>query len=152
VNDINLYWSIGLFGMLLYLCSAVFFSFRARAEFDNLLKLLYANHRNEWERLGEPIGFHWRPISVKRFTWFPFGNENAIARTKTVYRWMFNVPTWITGNQDARGAYARYRRAFLIVTGLQIIQVLCIIGLIVFALYLMNSPTLILAPTPPGWK
>lgn len=62
---------------------------------------------------------------------FLFGNENAIARTKTVYRWLLDTPSWITGNQDARDAYARYRRDFLIVIGLQIILVLCFVGFVV---------------------
>jgi hypothetical protein len=131
MNDIDLYWSIGLFGILLYACSLIFFSFRVQAEFDNLLKLLYATHRDEWERLGKPIGFRWHPISVNMFTSFLFGNENAIARNKTMYRWLLNTPTWIIGNQDSCDAYARYRRDLLIVTGLQIILGLCFVGFMV---------------------
>ena len=83
---------------LLLLCDLIV-SFRT---FDELVRLEYQEHYDEWMRKGKPDGFFWHP---KESTWF----GSSLARNKLSFLWLFVTPEWIKQSSQARRLLKRLR-------------------------------------------
>ena len=65
--------------------------------FDVLVRLMYRDHRMEWEAAGRPVGMFWRPQEVGRFA---LRSDFAMQRLSFV--WLFRTPVWMDGNAVAK--------------------------------------------------
>ena len=75
----------------------LFFSFRS---FDELLRVQVSVARPEWEKMGKPSGYFWKPPE-----------SNSITPRLRGYiwsRWFLHRPHWAESSESAR-AYARFR-------------------------------------------
>lgn len=65
--------------------------------FDVLVKLMYRNHRTEWEAAGRPAGMFWRPPEVDGFAFM-----SGFAMQRLSFVWLFRTPVWIGGDAAAK--------------------------------------------------
>jgi hypothetical protein len=64
--------------------------------FDVLIKLMYRDHKSEWEANGHPTAMFWRPEEVG---WFAFRSDFAMKRLQ--FLWLFKTPEWIRHDASA---------------------------------------------------
>lgn len=64
------------------------------ASFELLVYILYARHRSDWERAGEPIGLGQSGIRIGLYSWL-------IARHKLQKHLLFHVPSWVREDKFA---------------------------------------------------
>lgn len=58
------------------------------ASFEMLVYILYAHHRSDWERAGEPIGLGQSGIRIGLYSWL-------FARHKLQKQLLFHIPSWV---------------------------------------------------------
>ena len=68
---------------------------------DRLIAAQYESHRDAWERDGKPRGTFWLPADEDiRF---------QIKARLVVFGWLFETPSWVEGDNNARRLLSRYR-------------------------------------------
>jgi hypothetical protein len=80
------------------LCAALI----ALLTFDELVKLEYQEHYDEWVQDGKPDGFWW---CHKESTWL----RSSLARNKVSFYWLFVTPEWIKLSAQAKRLLRRLR-------------------------------------------
>jgi hypothetical protein len=83
--------SANIWIVLLPLIAVLFTSFCA---FDTLVKRLHDQYPDEWDRVGRPYGFFWRPKS-RTLRWMSSG----FAMQKLAFVWLFSTPEWMKQEQ-----------------------------------------------------
>jgi hypothetical protein len=71
------------------------FGFLAVFHHDRLVRRLYERHRDEWSRLGGPVGFFWRPPEG-------LGATSLMAFMKSSMMWAFRLPEPPAKDAEAR--------------------------------------------------
>lgn len=71
--------------------------------FDRLLRIQYSKHKQEWEREGCAIGFFWVPPGAKAWS-------GGWVRSEVISAWSSSRPGWVDADEEARHAYARFKR------------------------------------------
>jgi hypothetical protein len=82
--------------------------------FDRLVKVQYADFKDEWEKNGSPHGFFWLPkesASKVKVTPKP---SSTRARTKHLFSWVFRTPEWIKQDQQAKSDIFKLRSLLVI--------------------------------------
>ena len=72
---------------------------RSFVAFDRLLRIEWAEHRDQWESDGRPGGFFWRPQGAA--WWWP----GSFARWRAFRHWVSGPRAWI--DQDDRASELR---------------------------------------------
>jgi hypothetical protein len=72
--------------------------------FDRLLRVLFSQHRTEWERCGHPLGFFWVPKDAKT-------ERSGMARSTVFTGWSFRTPGWVTQSPESLLTYRLFKRA-----------------------------------------
>lgn len=75
-----------------------------------LFRLLYSNHREEWERIGCPAGMWSVPQEILDAPTRK-GFRSSLAATRALWAWLFRTPEWIKTEEKARSALHRMRVA-----------------------------------------
>lgn len=87
----------------------IFFMLAAFYYFDRMIKIQYAEFKDEWEKAGRPHGFFWVPKeSTGRSKVLPKGASTR-ARTRQFFSWLFRAPEWLTQNSAAKNHLLKVR-------------------------------------------
>ncbi len=78
---------------------------RAFINFDRLIKLQYARHKEEWVRDGMPSGFIWRA---------PENGVFSLSRNRVAVVLMFKTPGWAANEPEALEYLRTLRTSVLI--------------------------------------
>jgi len=78
--------------------------FRSFKLWDELMALVHGNHPDTWNKLGQPIGYFWRPEepAVKTL-------PSMAARRKLTTAWLSEVPEWMPEDGPERVKLAAWR-------------------------------------------
>lgn len=108
----------------------MFFGLRLWGDFDSLLEIFYLKHKDEWEKLGCPIGMFWKPPEVD-FSKTLYWNKSTTARGELLWAWFFQTPKWIEGDIEASKIMEQVRGSLVICV---ICSVIGVVVALVFAL------------------
>ena len=94
VSQVAVAFAVALPPFLLVL----FFSFRS---FDELLRFQVSVARPEWEKMGKPSGYFWKPPESSSIT--------PRLRGYIWSHWFVRRPHWVDSSAESARAYARFR-------------------------------------------
>ena len=88
----------------LVMVALVAVKFRSFKLWDELTELVYTHHRDQWETLGRPLGYFWRPDEKGVST---FGG--MAARRKITSAWLSETPEWMEAGGPVQVKLAAWR-------------------------------------------
>jgi hypothetical protein len=80
--------------------------------FDRVLKIYYAEFKDDWEKAGAPHGFFWVPKESQGKIKIKPNSASTRARTRHVFAWVFSMPGWMANDQAARTNLYKVRALF----------------------------------------
>ena len=81
--------------------------FRSFKIWDELMELIYLEHRDRWETLGRPLGYFWRPDEKGVSTLKGMSSRRTLTRS-----WLSEVPEWMPEGGPERVKLASWRVTF----------------------------------------
>jgi|GEM_PF-2930094 len=78
--------------------------FRSFKIWDELMERIYAHHRDQWEALGRPLGYFWRPDEKGVSTL-----GGMASRRKLTTTWLSETPEWMPEDGPERVKLASWR-------------------------------------------
>lgn len=91
----------------LVMIALVALKFRSFKLWDELMDLVHRNYFAEWEGLGQPIGYFWRPEEPSVRTL-----PSMKARRKLTMAWLSEMPAWMAEDGPERVKLAAWRLTF----------------------------------------
>ncbi|HCH61189.1 MAG TPA: hypothetical protein DFR83_00195 [Deltaproteobacteria bacterium] len=91
----------------LVMIALVAVKFRSFKLWDELTELIYTQHRTQWDTLGQPLGYFWRPDEKGIST---FGGMTA--RRKLTSAWLSETPEWMAEDGPERVKLTAWRVTF----------------------------------------
>jgi hypothetical protein len=88
----------------LVMIGLVAIKFRSFKLWDELSELVYTRHRDQWEALGRPLGYFWRPDEKGVSTL-----GGMAARRKLTSAWLAETPDWMPEDGPERVKLAAWR-------------------------------------------
>jgi hypothetical protein len=88
----------------LVMIALVAVKFRSFKLWDELMELLYTEHRDQWTQLGQPLGYFWRPDDKSVGTL-----QGMASRRKLTTTWLSETPDWMPENGPEQVKLAAWR-------------------------------------------